>query len=730
MNLRLILSIYFSFSLLFGRINDELPPYNNVEQTRLDNPDLYWEWNNNPRWLSGVDWGGATFFESIGYGDDFLGSSLTSEDAIDVEIRLDSSETTFCQTYRRDLGYAASGVGEFRGSAWDISDADNPRRLNICFVEWDDGTGEHDPNLLWDPDNSQRGRREYLLIMMSDYDGNGLTYDDENVGYDGDVIYGWWPKLESAYSFFETNPVSLTIQLAYITNFTGLAGDGEVILNWEFEEDGVDYFELHYSLENGSESFIVDIDADDRSFIHTDVENHVEISYQIYGINNDGDILYKSKIIYATPSPLSLNMNLLGTWDELSTYGDIWGYTDPNTGKEYALLCARDDGLSIIDITGNPVQVGFIPAYNSSSDAKDVKVYEQYAILIKEREPAQVIDLSDPENPVEVSTIHFGLAVGDGGAHNCYVDGNYLYVVGHDEGGVQIFDLTNIEDPELAGFYSTYYYHDIYVKNGTAYAAGIYGDGVDILDVSNLNSIELLVNFNYDGSGAHNCWTTEDGNYLIVGDEIGDGPWNRIFNIQDYNNIELVAEIIVNENAVVHNSYVKDNLLYIGHYTEGVRIYDLTNPEQPHEIAYYDTYRYNDYGYLGCWSLYPYFDSGKIIASDMQSGLFILEHEPSLSNVEELNAQSFQLKQNYPNPFNPITKIDFTIEISSMMTLSIYDLKGKLVKELLTRTMPMGSHSITWNGKDTHGNVVPTGIYFYVLTDGISFKREKMILLK
>ena len=65
-----------------------------------------------------------------------------------------------------------------------------------------------------------------------------------------------------------------------------------------------------------------------------------------------------------------------------------------------------------------------------------------------------------------------------------------------------------------------------------------------------------------------------------------------------------------------------------------------------------------------------------------------------------------------------------------MMTLSIYDLKGKLVKELLTRTMPMGSHSITWNGKDTHGNSVPTGIYFYVITDGISLKREKMILLK
>ena len=58
-------------------------------------------------------------------------------------------------------------------------------------MEWDDGTGEHDPNLLWDPDDSYQGRREYLFIMMSDYDGTGTTYDNENWGPGADVIYGW-----------------------------------------------------------------------------------------------------------------------------------------------------------------------------------------------------------------------------------------------------------------------------------------------------------------------------------------------------------------------------------------------------------------------------------------------------------------------------------------------------------------------------------------------------------
>jgi len=199
----------------------------NISESREADPELYWEWEPEPRWLSGVNWGGSTFFGYIGFGEDFLGSTLSINDAIGVEIHFDSGDTTLCQTFRLDLGYDAAGVGIFRGSAWDISDPDNHRRLNICFVEWDDGTGEHDPNHLWDPDDSNYGRREYLLIMLSDYDGTGETYAN-NSGYNSDVVYSWWPKLRSGYSFFETDPAALRIQLAYITNFSRMS----CWLNW------------------------------------------------------------------------------------------------------------------------------------------------------------------------------------------------------------------------------------------------------------------------------------------------------------------------------------------------------------------------------------------------------------------------------------------------------------------------------------------------------------------
>jgi hypothetical protein len=89
--------------------------------------------------------------------------------------------------------------------------------------------------------------------------------------------------------------------------------------------------------------------------------------------------------------------------------------------------------LSIIDITNEPVEVGFVSATGNNPDAKDVKVYDHYAILIEEHAPAQVIDLSDPTNPNVVSTIEFS----GGGAHNCYIDGQYLYAVGHDIDGFE-----------------------------------------------------------------------------------------------------------------------------------------------------------------------------------------------------------------------------------------------------------------------------------------------------
>jgi hypothetical protein len=235
---------------------------------------------------------------------------------------------------------------------------------------------------------------------------------------------------------------------------------------------------------------------------------------------------------------------------------------------------------------------------------------------------------------------------------------------------------------------------------------------------------------NYDGSGVHNCWTTEDGNYLIVGDEIGNGPWNRIFDIQDLDNISMVAEVIVDGDAKVHNSYVKGNLLYVGHYTEGVRIVDLEDPTNPIEIAYYDTYLTNEYGYYGCWAVYPFLESGKLIASDLQSGLFVLEHQQSVNIETPTIPVYFTLKQNFPNPFNPTTTIEYSLGSDVFVHLAVFALSGKIIKTLMNKNQSQGTHYSEWKGMNETGNRVPSGIYFIKIRTGNFSQSRKMILLK
>ena len=87
-------------------------------------PQIAATWIGDPRWMSGVNFGGVTFFGSLSHGVGFFNSSILPEQYVPVEIRFSSvpAEQTLCHTYRRDQGYPASGVGTFPGSAWDISD--------------------------------------------------------------------------------------------------------------------------------------------------------------------------------------------------------------------------------------------------------------------------------------------------------------------------------------------------------------------------------------------------------------------------------------------------------------------------------------------------------------------------------------------------------------------------------------------------------------------------------
>lgn len=190
-------------------INTSIPgPFGDIEGLNG------WDWQGN-RWLSwGPDWGGETWFGSWGNGASFFGSTLSASDYVDVNLQFAGGDKASeperwsrGYVYRRDMGYAFVGMGDVPLSAWDISDTTNPRRLNVCFVENDPMPSLNDPNNLipannvWDlgwhemPGDTgfaELGGREYLFIMLSDYDTSGV-YDDVNWGPAADVLYAYWP---------------------------------------------------------------------------------------------------------------------------------------------------------------------------------------------------------------------------------------------------------------------------------------------------------------------------------------------------------------------------------------------------------------------------------------------------------------------------------------------------------------------------------------------------------
>ena len=88
------------------------------------------------------------------------------------------------------------------------------------------------------------------------------------------------------------------------------------------------------------------------------------------------------------------------------------------------------------------------------------------------------------------------------------------------------------------------------------------------------------------------------------------------------------------------------------------------------------------------------------------------------------------LEQNYPNPFNPQTTIRFGLAGAGSVTLMIYDPAGRLVTTIIDETMPAGHYSETWDGKDSNGSAVSSGVYFYKLDTGSIAQTRKMILLR
>jgi len=323
-------------------------------------------------------------------------------------------------------------------------------------------------------------------------------------------------------------------------------------------------------------------------------------------------------------------------------YSAVWGYKAPD-GREYAIL-GCNDGTQFVDITDvtNIHEVGFVPStapgdfYNLW---REMKVYSHYAYIVSEVNNSgfQIVDLQ--YLPDSIHYVKKFLPAGYSRTHSISQSGPYLYANGASIGqGITVFDLTvDPETPVMRGSFNNEYVHDCRVVNDTIYAANIYSGKVSIINAVNKNSLSLVTSFqNLPGAGPHNIAVTEDRKYLLVTDEIGTAPFRlKIWNIEDMNNITFLSSWMPTgiPGTIVHNVETYGNYALIGHYEAGVRLVDISDPYAPNEVAWYDTYPgSNDQDYNGCWGAYM-FPTGKIIASDRSTGLYVLRTTFNISTA-------------------------------------------------------------------------------------------------
>ena len=338
---------------------------------------------------------------------------------------------------------------------------------------------------------------------------------------------------------------------------------------------------------------------------------------------------------------------------------DIWGWTDPMTNAEIAII-ALTTGTSFVDITDpfNPELLGFLPTQTNASFWRDVKTYSNHAFIVADSAGShgmQVFDLTrlrDVTTPqtFAADTVYTGV----NSMHNLAIneDTGYAYLVGESSSNMSlhIVDISTPASPQFVTEWENKYTHDTQVVvyngpdadyQGREIAINSDENQITIVDVTDKQNIAIISSVGYANSRyTHQGWFTEDQRYFLSNDELDETGLNQntrtfMWDFSDLDNPTLINFYEHPTTSIDHNLYTHNGLVYMANYTSGLRVFELDDIANGNltATAYYDTYPINDGAtFNGAWSVYPYFESGNLIVSDIDGGLFVL----TIANVASL----------------------------------------------------------------------------------------------
>lgn len=399
-----------------------------------------------------------------------------------------------------------------------------------------------------------------------------------------------------------------------------------------------------------------------------------------------------------------------------------------------------NSGVFAVDVsdTTNPTRVGF---FDSRGRNKEIVTNGNQVFVMKEKPYVSAFEWI-VSGLVPMSTIDGTFIINDLKYNN-----GKLFIA-HFLGGITIYDVSNIETPQLiidqlglTGLYPTisvddsfaYVYtssnlkvfdirelpnlyemsetsirmvgdREIFSNNGILYLASL--NGLQIYDATNVLEIDSVSNIPIPCTDLEvvgtDVWVTASDSSLYLFD---------IFNSLQFQEV-LHLPTRFSPTCLT----VQGELIWVGEGFGGVEVFRFNPPDEVEAVAYWDSPG-NAQGIATLDSL--------IVLADTY-GIHVLDLDES-SNIREVQGpvSDFYVFQNYPNPFNSATRINFMLEQSGRTELRIYDTLGREVATLLDEVRQAGPQSVTWEATG-----VPSGVYFARLMQGEQSRTLKMVLLK
>lgn len=363
-------------------------------------------------------------------------------------------------------------------------------------------------------------------------------------------------------------------------------------------------------------------------------------------------ILFPFFLSHSIQAQVDFNLDLLMQFEYDENCNDIWGYVDEN-GDEYAILgTTKATAIIALDGPDAPREIAYIPG--TMSTWRDMKHFQDHIYVTTDvgEDGLLIIDMSQVSQD---SVDHFfwkptleleGRNLGPlNKCHNIYVeaDEGYMYLSGCNiySGGILIFDLNqNPEEPELVGAGHEVYSHDVYANDNLMFGNDIYNGELSIHDVSDKSNVELVALQPTTGNFTHNAWSSTNNDFVFTTDEIA-GGFVDAYDIRDLGNIQRTAvwqpDNALEEGIIPHNAHYHDGFLYVSWYIVGLVVLDVSDPTNMVPAAWYDTYDGGQTGFNGAWGAYPFLPSGRILVSDMNTGLYVFE--PNIQPVARIEGE-------------------------------------------------------------------------------------------